>query len=827
LGKNIEVRASNRPIRIAYLIPYEETDSNHWIIDAVFCECYTRWSGARTLIVPTNSDRFLHEEYQFWLESYDPDFVYSYVRLEPELIERINVLSCPIAFIEHKERASEQDGWQGYLPDWLTCFQAVSSLSTIHSPYAAYRRPFWAKEEAGMPTVITQNGEFDKYRFIPDNFGARLDLVMHPNPVHGLYDTLCFTPSEVPERTTVGTKKTTSTAEVLLEISNNKALPIARLAMLHSNSVPLLKPYVWADNFNLLIGHTCLDRIHFWNARNLCPDYIDVPGSLLVSHVQMQDEGFVKALGQYLNKHNFLGQHSGPPHVAIRSFTHNKEILGPMRDRLSKCTHNQLILDDRYNASAMPTLKDIKESYRTRFEDATTFKLSEDVSQIQAKEPEHLTFAPVRFRDAGQWVIELEIERHNNLSKYSNVVDVWMLPRRPSVARAFTKNLARVSKAHRLALLPTTEGHFLGTGPITKVFTYDINLPDDEDFFRWLLLKDPYLSKEDLRSSLNLRSYGDVAVSDKGQNLRGVISMFESLSQAFELLTNRYWRNVLRNWKGKADGNRVCSRNHFDGLLPNDRTTKERLRTELRFENIGLVSKYLKANLTDTLELLIRKRIFFRVYQWRCHYCGHANTRTFEDIKEVNSCSICAETHFAPLDLEWKYELNDFVYRSLCERNGMTVLWALGQLQDIPLNSSFYYLPEVDLYPESEDRKTKNEIDLVCVKGGVFYAGEVKLTATSFIERPDEICKFVEEVKLIRPDIALLVFERYCEREPDLESTKIKLKKVLADIAANLGNSIEVQSIVASDSESFNEHPVDLGNTGRRTMKIFDSIERR
>lgn len=711
LGKNIEVRASNRPIRIAYLIPFEETDSSHWIIDAVFCECYTRWSGARTLIVPTNSGRFLHEEYQFWLESYDPDFIYSYVRLEPELIGRINVLSCPIAFIEHKEGASDQNGWHGYLPDWQTYFQAVSSLSTIHSPYAGYRRPFWVKEETGMPTVITQYGEFDKYRFIPNNFGATLDLFMYPNPVHGLYDTFCFTPSEVPEHTTVGTRKTTSATEVLLEISNNKALPIARLATLHSNSIPRPKPYVWAHNFNLFVGHTCLDRIHFWNARNLCPsDYIDVPGALLVSDVQMQEDGFVKAVGQYLNKHNFLGQHGGPPHVAIRSFTHNKEILGPMRDRLSRCTHNQLLLDDGCNTPAIPTRKDIKESYQSRFVDATTFKLSENVSQVQAKEPEHLAFTPLQFRDAGQWIIELEIERHNNLSKYSNVVDVWKLPRRPSVARAFTTNLARVSKAHRLALLPTTESdYFFRTGPINKVFTYDINLPDDEDFFRWLLLKDPYLSKEDLRSSLNLRSYRDVAVSDKGQNLRGVISMFDNLSQAFEFLTNRYWRNVLRNWKGEADGNKVYSRSHFDGLLPSDRATKERLRTELRFENIGLVSKYLKANLTDTLELLIRKRVFFRIYQWRCHYCGHTNTRTFEDIKEANNCSICAETHFAPLDLEWKYELNEFVYRSLCERNGMTVLWALGQLQDMPLNSSFYYLPEVDLYPVYEDRKPKNE----------------------------------------------------------------------------------------------------------------------
>ena len=243
--------------------------------------------------------------------------------------------------------------------------------------------------------------------------------------------------------------------------------------------------------------------------------------------------------------------------------------------------------------------------------------------------------------------------------------------------------------------------------------------------------------------------------------------------------------------------------------------------------SIGNVGKYLRANLTDTLEFLIRKRVFFRVYQWRCSYCGHANAQTFGNIKETNTCSICAKIHFAPIDLEWKYELNDFIYQSLCEHNGLTVLWALGQLQETSIVNSFYYLPEVDLYPESGNRKIKNEIDLLCVIGGRFYAVEVKLSAIGFIETPDEINKFVEEITLIRPDIALLVFEQHCESETDLETTKIKLKKVLEDIAGRLGNHIKIESMVASDFSEFGEYPVDLGYRGKRVRKFFDSIERR
>ena len=72
----------------------------------------------------------------------------------------------------------------------------------------------------------------------PDNFGAAFNLHNYPNPVQGLFDTFCFTPNEVPDNTIVGTSKTTSMAEILLQIANNKALPIARLATVHSQSVP-------------------------------------------------------------------------------------------------------------------------------------------------------------------------------------------------------------------------------------------------------------------------------------------------------------------------------------------------------------------------------------------------------------------------------------------------------------------------------------------------------------------------------------------------------------------------------------------------------------
>ena len=210
------------------------------------------------------------------------------------------------------------------------------------------------------------------------------------------------------------------------------------------------------------------------------------------------------------------------------------------------------------------------------------------------------------------------------------------------------------------------------------------------------------------------------------------------------------------------------------------------------------------------------------MHQWRCSYCGHSNTLTFDHIKRTNNCEICDKEYFAPIDIEWKYKLNDFVYKSLCERNGLTVLWALGHLQERYVHSSFYYLPEVNLFIDSEK---KHEIDILCMMDGKFYAVEVKFSSTGFTKKPDEIEKFIKKISLIRTDVALLVFEQYCDSETDLDSAKDDLKKVLEDISRRTGECIKIKTVVASDFAEFNEFPVSLGHFGNRVLKMLYKLD--
>ena len=806
LGKAVEVKATNRPIKIAYLVPYQETQNNHWIIDAVFFESYTRWGGARTLIIPTDNNGFIFKEYDNWLFYYDPDFIYSYVDIDKALIEKLDAY-CPVALLKYKPY-NDITRWRDYLPDWHNYFKPVSSITTIHSPHTDYRRLPMPIEEA-KKVIITQYHSMEGERFVPDNFGTEVNLHNHiyPNPV---FDTYCLVPKELPEHMYAGTQRLFTVAQVMSEITSKKAITISMLAMAHSESIPQLQPYNWSQRFNLFVGECCLDRIHFWNARNFSSAF-RMKKSILM------DNDFIDKLGQYFNQHNFLGQQGGPPKVALRSYSHSKDELEDIREKLNKYTHNQIVVTDEYNNPAIPSHRDDFNYYHDPIPDVTIFKVREDINEIRASEPRHFSFIPARFSGSysyqGQWAVELMIERHHNYSKYSNISDKWELPLRNNVVRAFTRRLGRVSRNHQLVVLPTSDDHF-SFKQVESQYFYDIVLLEDDSFFGWLLSENSQLSHDDLRNCLTYESYKGQKISDKGQNLRGVISMFDNISEIYGCLTNRFWREVLRERQSEI----IYSYNKLKAFLPNDLTFKKELQEKMHFKKIGEVQKYLVANLKDTLEFLVNKKVFYQIHQWRCPYCGHSNIRTIDALKNENHCEICTEKYFTPIDIEWKYKLNDFVHRSLCERNGLSVLWVIGHLHGSIWRRSFFYIPEVNLYNESRNIKNYDEIDILCVLGGKFYAVEVKLSAIGFVDKPEEIAKFIKKIKLIRPDVALLAFEQYCENRDELESTKQRLRKIIKEISGNLRETIKVETVVACDLNGFNDYPVDIGYTGDRTI---------
>lgn len=821
LGKTVETKATNRPVKIAYLVPFDDAPHTHMILDAVFFESYTRWAGVYTLVMPTKAQEFLADGYDEWLKHYDPDFIYSYVDLDAAFVNKIDHLCYPIAFLKHKEwiQKDHEIDWRSFVPSWGHYIQPVSSISTVNSP-ASYPQ-FSHEERPREPTVFTQYGIKPANRFLADNFGTAFSLHNVTHAIPGFFKTLCLVPADLPDHVVAGTERCFSTLEAFRAISDHKATPIARLAMVNSAGIPRPESMGWAFAFRLFIGSTPLDRIHFWNSRHLGSNWSDTSNALILEPAFFDDEQLVKQLGQYLNKNNFLGHSNGPYQAEIHSSSVTADVLNAIRDKLQPHTWNAAHVSRSFNAPAIPSPKDLVERIHDKTTDTTTLKLTEDSSEITASEPAHFIYIPPQLRGLarGQWIVELSIQRHNNLSRYSNVIDTWTLPQRRKIARAFTERPAKPTFGGRLALVPSTEGFSFRSQAIKDSSSYEIHLPSDETFFRHLALEFFQYPTDDMRAPIPRAGYMDLAVSDKGQNLRGVISLFDHLSTAFWILTNKFWRTVLAEAKEDSTKPLTFDLNKFDSLLPDDRGTIQRLTQELHLSNIGITKTYLRDSLRDTLEHLVRSNVFYQVAHWRCRYCGHLNSRSFDKMKIKNDCDICATEYLAPIDIEWKYELNDFIYRSLQKHSGLPVLWTLGFLQDRLHSGAFWYLPEVDLYERDNDPESKNEIDILCMLDGAFYAVEAKRSASTFLNKTGAIDKFVKVIGLLRPDVALLAFERYCAEGEDVQAMKARLAEAARVIRERIGPWTKLEILVAQDVAGFNDFPADLGWHGRRVSK--------
>lgn len=818
LGKPIEVAAVSRPLKIAYLVPLDDDPRAGEILDAVFHESYTRWAGAHTLVVPTSADG-IASGYGPWLECFDPDFVYSYVPLPEIHVEEVDALACPIAFILHDlDDSDAARGWRQYLPRWNRYFQTVSSITTLPSPNASRSR---SRRPSGLPAILTQSMMQPLNRFMADNFGAAYSTSRSSAAIDGFVDTICLAEKDVPSYINLGTEICKRAVDALKAVGEKRAIPIALLATLHGVGLERFANFPWIQAFRIVVGSTSLDRINFWNSRLLTTDGESL-NSLIVPAELAEDQEALAVLGEYLNRNNFLGFGGGPHQVELHSVSLSTDEIQEFRSKLAGNTHNSIRVSPSYSDPICPSDKDLKRVLRWNPDEPESIRLAQDSSELVASAPSHFEYMPPRLRGlmAGQWMIDLSIERHVSHSKYSNVLDHWQLPRRSQVAAAFTRQLAKPTRSGKLSLLPTSETAPLERPESRRALKYELNLPSDQEFFRHLVLGKRVGYVDDQRSQFARSSVMEMQISDKGENLRGVVAMFDSLASAYAILTNSYWRVVLEGATEAAVRPLSYELDKLVSLIPKDRQTRERVQQEYRLSKFSL-NKLLEYGLLDAMDHLLRIKVLHQVAHWRCSFCGHTNTRQFDVMRLENACEICRTAYFSPVDLKWNYSINEFVYRSLVTHSGLHVLWALGYLQDRSLGV-YWFLPETKLWIVGQDKPA--EVDALCMIGGEFYAAEVKRSAEAFVNDREEIEKFARVVSALRPDVALLAFTRYSFEEGSAAQVKTQLTTTLEDLRILVGGRTRFEVIIAGELAEFRNFPSHFGLYGPRLSRYLREV---
>ena len=810
MPQELECWARPRPLRIAFLLQDDEHAS--LALDGIFADCYNRWGGRFSLIIPCLNGRIV-ESYWPWLEAYDPDIVYSYVPLSRTDILEMHERLSPSQYSFHDLGDEPRLDAFGCKPSYK--FTPLSSLSTIFKLARFSRAP-----TTGAPVHILDSWHTEeRSRFLTDNFGtyhtsqgrsvypqdatsaARLLTIVSPEKQadrkYGVPPDLNSLPSE---------------DSALKEFAENRATSISLASTLFASKLEI-QAGRWSESFNLVVGDTFADRIMFWNARLLIPDWLDTDLCCLrVGLHQMEDPEFLAVLGELLKHRNHVrGSGDSQSQIVVRSLSANATQLSDAYNAVLSTRPWSLVTTEQVTAlddivPSADALKAAREGNRfggglfTR-PDWNRFMWSPPTARPPAIIPDHLSDAPARqdFTD-GYWCTDFIFQNASPGPRLAEE-NLWMLPRRWRMAGAFKPSFAggswhhvvpppRRSRDGNLAIFISVD-HPLET----------IEVPSAYEALHHALAVDGAWAKPDAEHE---RVYPPNKVvwtgpSNEARYLTGVLGMTGGLQQAIQFLLHPFLRETFARLGGTPN---IAA----DKMVPTANRLRKRARREpafdlrieaekqaladlivkasrelkrpmhfVTFENLKESwkvyrmaywdqhphkgerdpdwDKYEEEGLEACLIELRQQQMMFQGHQWTCQKCHHRNWVDLATLSSELSCEVCKQPTRAPIDIRWLFRPNEFLIESLRDHSVLSLVWILSVLCERSRRSLIFVEPM--WFGFTHDSESPNaEADLLAISDGEAILCEVKSSWHSL--RGVHISDFVALASRLRPDTALL-----------------------------------------------------------------------
>lgn len=817
-----KIQATPRPVRVAYLLE-DGLDAHAWL-DAIFAECFGRHGGRQSLIVPVVNG-VISVRYKEWLRFLDPDFVlaltYDNQALTPGLVD----LLADTTISERKRNRDkvekhprvEVDATGLTALSWLPFLKIVSGMYRVTPEFILDRYPAWADDG-----------------FIGDNFGT-LNGSVNQFPVHKQLGVrgLILTPKDAPANRwhfgTVEADEVQDGYDVIDRMSKESGIvTLGQLSNLYSQQYRTEHP--WTKGFCLVVGDSFEDRISCWNAGLLFGDAQNQTfKTMRIPAAIRSDEIRTGQIANFLRLRNWIGGSNGPARIVVRSYSLGTADVQEFIEQLRKITmsHVDFSVIESIDDCIPPDMKHIYPAYHfgnpppstteTAIRDATTIVTVPEPMQLGYCAGMHPIFSQ------GCWFVDLEIDRLNDNSRFSNIREKWMLPSRPQLVRQFCGNTSA-----RL----TRHGNISVQADIIKRVV-EFKQPEDSDIFYHILNDRPHHSYSDMRThSVKDVAYKYSVLSDKGRYLQGMLGMFGSLSGFEAVLSNHFWRSQFENMATPAQEQQAevvrdlkLRMKATNGTLQiNDDAGWQKLAERIiQISNRLRVprqktrySKLLEAwkvelnaaidadgNLKDrrdeilaeaqddlkrSLSFLLECGVFYRGHEWSCRHCLHRNWVGVDYLKDMMQCEVCREDHQLPIDVALDFRLNEFFATCLREHDTITVAWALSALREKSKNC-FIFAPQTALYrdyPENQGVKPDRELDVVCIVDGKFVIGEVKPSVVK-IEKSD-IEDLASAAQKLGADVAILMA---MSGDPGMMDKKVQQLRALLPV------TIETKGLVS------------------------------
>ncbi|MFZ5792015.1 MAG: hypothetical protein ACOY3L_15085 [Pseudomonadota bacterium] len=800
-----------RPLRVAFLV--QDGEHADLALDGIFADCYSRWGGRFSLIVPCLNGR-ITSSYWAWLEAYDPDIVYSYVPLNKVDILEVHERLSPAQYTFHElDRESKVDAF-GFKPSYG--FTPLSSLSTIFR-LARYK----PTSDQPAPVKIIDSWYTERStRFLTDNFGTYFQswgTSAYPPDATSAATLLTIVAPERQADRRFGVPHDLdaipSEMAALAEFAERRATSLSLVSAMFAPKLEI-SGSLWSETFNLVVGDSFTDRILFWNARLLIPAWLDADLCCLrVEFEQLANPSFVAALGNLLKRNRVNNGVGGQPQLMVRSTSLSADQLVEAHEIIMSTKPWGMAWKETVNGidgvtPSVRALQNAREGNRFGGElfsrpEWTHFVWQPPIARPSAVMPDHLSDAPVRQSFAqGHWCTDFVFEYDGPGSLFAEV-NRWMLPRRWRMASAFKMSFGgrpqhalpppvRRSRDGNLAVFVSAD-HPVET----------IRVPTPREAMEYALTADGAWVKPDAEHGQLYPPTKALWVepSNEARYLTGVLGMTGGLRRAEQFLLHPFLQENFAKLGGTPNlpadklgptvdrvRKRAQRETAFDlrsererqalaGLILKAARTIKNPKNVLSYDELKRGWQTYRAaywvahprqgnpgpdvdwdkseevSLDNCLVELRRRQMIFQGHQWTCQKCHHRNWVDFAALAPQLPCEVCKEPTQAPIDIRWLFRPNEFLIESLRDHSALSLIWALSALRKRSRRSFIFVEPMWFGFTRGS-ASPDAEADLFALLDGQAMLCEVKSSWHSL--RPAHLAEFAALASRLRPDIALL-----------------------------------------------------------------------
>ncbi len=774
---------NNRPTKIAFLVDPSSTIANS-IIEKIITFNRSKWGGNYNPIIYTNG-RTISSKWWKLLRDYDPDIVFTTIPLEDSLKKKFKIFLTNFRFEQPHDFNNPNINLDD---DPISILPSQSLISKISRDF---------------PEHSTQLALFNIAEQTPDNIRRFIEINF------GNYDTspngLIHTKKALEgcNRKIFNIIDSNSLNEALKYIGDfRNRLIFASQISSYSEHIKDTELTSTDESFEVIVGNSLNEIVYAWNRPLNLRAWQRVRfGQLWITQDLISDPILNDGLTQFINKYTGLMSNSSNKTKFV-SLSIRKSTLERLKKAINRgLFHPRQVI--KYTSFPFPEFSSTYSNFNKK-RGLQFFRAYSSEEFITIPEPD----IPEGGMGGQYWVTDFYIEyRPKNNKTIQGKSYWWQLPKRSNLLNTlyFFNKEARINEEGMFSILMRRKTVFEPDENIVVV-----KIPEESRIFGNIFCGESYKNIDRTPSSVfSSAPYYTYRTSSMGKPLRGVLSLFSDVDEAFLLIKEKYIRQmfeILSNKRSEKDQKLI---DNVSTQLKQKITSGINLTTSTGriwlaekvvkiSKNVGNKDKEANFNIfleeaeretnaynllhgttfeaqkDDVLKILsnlIKSNILLCGINAKCPRCGDKNYYHIDNVKQNVVCNGCKYVFTLLAEPSWSYKLNSMVRDAFSEHGVIPVLMVLGQLS-MEAKSSFYFIPCTDLIKKTRSGKLKTEtdLDIACVIDGKLVIGEVKQSIELF--NNEDFDKLKSVAKLLKPD--RVIFSSF-----DQESTLTRARKGL------------------------------------------------